>query len=398
MAGNTFIGTAADEDISPSGVSPTVTSTGPAPFPTGDTDIIIAGGGKDNVASGDGADGVHLGAGNDTYAWGGVQGGGSDIVDGGAGTDRAVFKGYGGRMALAASDDGHALVASLDSSEVVDLVRVESLLLEGADASDTFLIGDLSATHVKTLTIDLSTAFGSGAIPDAFEDSVGMAGTTRSDRINISSTTTTVKVTGLSTTLTVRFLDPLVDELAVIGDRGNDQINASKVLASQGGITLAGGAGRDTLIGSPGDNFLSGDDGADLLDGGKGSDNLFGGTFLLADLSRDRLKGGGGQDLFWIALPNTSANADAILDFKPGIDTIVLFDSEVIDALGMSVDFDEFHIGKGAADPNDHLVYNARTGALFFDANGSEDGMAIKIATLSRGLPLTANDFFVLLP
>ena len=173
------------------------------------------------------------------------------------------------------------------------------------------------------------------------------------------------------------------------GDRGSDQINASKVLAFQGD-SRGGAAG--TLIGSAGDNSLRRQR-QRLLNGARAFDSLRR-TFFSANLV--------GQAERWRHRPvriglRTSAGADAILDFRPGIDTIVLFDGEVFEAVGKSVDLDEFHIGKGAADPNDHLVYNARTGALFFDPNGSDDGMAIKIATLSRGLPLMATDFFVML-
>jgi Ca2+-binding RTX toxin-like protein len=56
------------------------------------------------------------------------------------------------------------------------------------------------------------------------------------------------------------------------------------------------------------------------------------------------------------------------------------------------------HSGAGvtaAADANDFLIYNATTGALYYDPDGNGDAAAVQFATLSAGLALTAGNFVV---
>ena len=57
---------------------------------------------------------------------------------------------------------------------------------------------------------------------------------------------------------------------------------------------------------------------------------------------------------------------------------------------------DNFKIGTVAADANDYVIYDSSTGALFYDANGSDAGGATQIALLGAGLALTYADFIVI--
>jgi serralysin len=79
-----------------------------------------------------------------------------------------------------------------------------------------------------------------------------------------------------------------------------------------------------------------------------------------------------------------------------GIDQIVLENSifTKLTAIGTLSD-DFFHVGAGAADLNDFIIYDDTTGALYYDSNGSAAGQQVQFAHLDPGLSLTHTDFFV---
>jgi Ca2+-binding RTX toxin-like protein len=54
-----------------------------------------------------------------------------------------------------------------------------------------------------------------------------------------------------------------------------------------------------------------------------------------------------------------------------------------------------FHVGAAAHDASDHIIYNAKTGALLYDADGNKAGAAIQFAILGAHLQLTNADFVV---
>ena len=143
-----------------------------------------------------------------------------------------------------------------------------------------------------------------------------------------------------------------------------------------------GGAGNDVINGGAGNDNLQGGAGTDTLKGGVGNDTLTGGT------DADKF-------VFNTAL-NALTNVDDITDFEVGIDQIGLENSifTKLAATGtLSADF--FHIGAGAADLNDFIIYDDATGALYYDSNGSAAGQQVQFAHLDPGLTLTHTDFFV---
>jgi len=94
-------------------------------------------------------------------------------------------------------------------------------------------------------------------------------------------------------------------------------------------------------------------------------------------------------------VPQTIDDADVIADFR-GNDTIVL-DSEVYDLDLGQLAGGRFVTGSEARDANDRLIYDDRSGKLFFDADGSGNGDQVLIATLTPNdsPPLTAADIIV---
>jgi Ca2+-binding RTX toxin-like protein len=51
--------------------------------------------------------------------------------------------------------------------------------------------------------------------------------------------------------------------------------------------------------------------------------------------------------------------------------------------------------GSHARDREDRIIYDTKTGALYYDKDGIGLSAQIKIATLNKNLKLTHKDFFV---
>ncbi|MBO1905846.1 calcium-binding protein [Microvirga sp. 3-52] len=140
--------------------------------------------------------------------------------------------------------------------------------------------------------------------------------------------------------------------------------------------TIRAGSGDDDVYGSTSIDALSGGSGDDLLAGGQG---------------RDVLQGGSGQDSFvFDTKPNKAKNLDRITDFNVTDDSIWL-DNKVFTKLGKAGSSDKpallkkdfFVEGSKAKDKNDHVLYDSKTGMLFYDADGSGKVKPVEIATLS---------------
>lgn len=151
-----------------------------------------------------------------------------------------------------------------------------------------------------------------------------------------------------------------------------------------------GGSGQDTVTGNEWDNVISGGKGADRLNGSTGNDRLVGGA------GNDNLSGGTGRDcfLFDTAL-SSNANVDRIDDFSP-VNDVFRLDGAIFKALAAGALAEAaFHIGAGAHDANDRIIYNEGTGALVYDANGNAAGKAISFARLDAHLAITSADFLI---
>jgi Ca2+-binding RTX toxin-like protein len=168
------------------------------------------------------------------------------------------------------------------------------------------------------------------------------------------------------------------------------------------GDQLYGGTGRDRLEAGKGNDFLNGDAQRDRLFGGAGNDSLLGGD------ENDRLTGGAGDDL----LNGGAGNDQFIFATKPGkagVDMIQMFDNgpgnqdEIHLALrafagvgptGILAD-GRFHAGKVATEANDRILYDAASGRIWYDADGSGRIKKVLFAQVDPGTNLTSEDFFV---
>jgi Ca2+-binding RTX toxin-like protein len=140
-------------------------------------------------------------------------------------------------------------------------------------------------------------------------------------------------------------------------------------------LSLTGNSSANTIVGNAGKNLLEGKGGNEVLTGGAGRD-----TFLFD------------------TKPKSFKNADRITDFSPPHDTIRL-DHDVFSHLRKGrLKASAFHVpaeGHAAHDRSDRIIYDASTGNLYFDPDGTGHKHAVKFAMVDAGLHLSARDFYV---
>jgi cysteinyl-tRNA synthetase, unknown class len=193
----------------------------------------------------------------------------------------------------------------------------------------------------------------------------------------------------------------------LFGGSNNDVIKTGAgndyVVGSRGNDILVTGSGDDIVYGEWDRDYIDGGDGNDMLWGNDDDDTLLGGAGddrLVGDRGRDRLTGGSGRDIFVYEnfVPRTLGR-DEITDFEVGVDKIELR-LNVFSQLspGQTLKPEEFAIvnsRRAAASSSALVVYDATSGHLSYNANGSERGWGegATIANLSNQPNLTAADF-----
>ncbi|MHC2089233.1 calcium-binding protein [Methylobacterium sp. CM6244] len=293
-------------------------------------------------------------------------GAGADIINGGGGTHNTVrydiTASTGVIVELAGNPDGSGFGRSLSPLEDDRLIGIQDVV--GTRSDDTIigsnenniLSGLAGADHldggrgIDTVDYSLETGWGTGI------------------RVNLEQ---------LSGYDLMGKKDDLISIENVTGSGSRDFITGSQLKN-----TLLGLDGNDTLRGLAGNDRLSGGDGADILFGG---------------LGKDILTGGSGHDTFvFDSTPNAVSNVDRIVDFSVSDDRIRL-DHPVFAALAKGhLTSDAFIIGAKATDADHRILYNSKTGAVSYDADGNGGASAVQFATLDANLKLTADDFYVL--
>jgi Ca2+-binding RTX toxin-like protein len=183
-------------------------------------------------------------------------------------------------------------------------------------------------------------------------------------------------------------------------DDGTDTVRSSVTHSLRiyvDNLTLIGsaainGTGNDfsnVMTGNAAANVLRGLGGGDHLKGKGGDDRLFGGQGV------NVLEGDTGHDKFEYDLaPNPFQYRDAILDFSPIDDKIVLYRSAfpALTTAG-TLPAAAFRIGPSALDPSVRIIYNPVSGIIYYDADGSGPTPRAFFATLS-GVPAVTNANF----
>jgi Ca2+-binding RTX toxin-like protein len=181
----------------------------------------------------------------------------------------------------------------------------------------------------------------------------------------------------------------LADMVHVIGNVENLTLSDSGQ-----GVTASGNVLNNDIVGNHFDNTISGGAGNDTLDGAAGSDTIYGG------IGNDKLTGGLGNDKFVFSAAG-SGNKDVITDFSnaSGNNDTVQLDHQAFTTLGApgALNPNYFCKGTAARDGNDHIIYDSKTGNLYYDDDGAGGHSQVIFANLgNHPTTITAADFVVL--
>lgn len=334
-------------------------STGMATGADGN-DVLLR---MENVEGGNFADTLTGDAGNNL-----LRGrGGNDTLDGGAGIDTADY-----------SEKTSSVVVTLNGATAVN-VSVGGIVedsiknienVTGGAGADTLTGDGLANMLTGNAGNDLLLGLGGNDVLRGGAGKDTLDGGAGADTADYSDKTTAVVVTVAGST----------DATVTVGGVAEDVIRNIE--------HVTGGSAADRLTGNGLANTLKGNAGNDVLNGKGGNDIL---------------QGGAGQDMFrFDTALNSTSNVDRIVDFTAVDDTIQLARS-IFGSLGTttgvinSAHFKTIATG-GQTDSNDFIVYDQSTGALYYDANGSVNGMAdaVQFATLGTNLTLTHADFVMI--
>ncbi|WP_134497553.1 M10 family metallopeptidase C-terminal domain-containing protein [Microvirga pakistanensis] len=158
----------------------------------------------------------------------------------------------------------------------------------------------------------------------------------------------------------------------------------SRQMNVYGGFTIAKGTVIENATGGKGNDLIVGNAYANVIKGGLGNDTL---------------KGLGGRDTFvFSSKPNSKTNIDKILDYSVASDTIQLAKasfSKIVTKKG-ALKSNEFWKGTKAHDRDDHIIYDTKSGALYYDPDGTGSAAAIKFATIGKNLKMSAAEFVII--
>ncbi|MEH2035253.1 beta strand repeat-containing protein [Nostoc sp.] len=155
---------------------------------------------------------------------------------------------------------------------------------------------------------------------------------------------------------------------------------------------------NDVINGQGGNDKINGLSGNDLLRGGTGNDILIGGA------GNDTLVGGAGADKFLYntnaAFVSSAVGVDAISDFNSSQGDKIILDKTTFNVIASTAgtgfsNASDFKITTSGGTSTAKIVYDAVSGQLFYNQNGSAAGFGSGglFATLTAAPTLTVSDF-----
>jgi Ca2+-binding RTX toxin-like protein len=396
-------------------------------------DVISGGNGDDMIVSLSGRNKLSGDAGNDTIIGsisedaidGGIGddviygGGGHDLIKGGLGNDTVIgstlndsIDGGDGNDVINAGDGVNKIVGG-KGLDVIKSGKHDDLI-DGGDDNDTIDAGD-GKNDVKGGKGDDSIVSGKGNDKiDAGEGNDTVIGGLGDNNIKGGKGDDSIQSSSGNDSIDAGDGNDVIqsgdgDNLIVSGI-GNDTIQSGigkdSISAGAGSDSITSGSGDDFVDGGADSDYINSDSGNDVLLGAAGDDTLIGGLGndkldggagidrLVSGLGKDTLIGGADSDTFVLGVD--LANLKTVTDFKSTVDKLVLTDSLTPTAL------DAAHFVTSAtstftfttSEPS--YAYNTKTGALFYDADGSAvDSSQVQIALIANKPPLLASDILV---
>ncbi|RYY24507.1 MAG: hypothetical protein EOP62_16800 [Sphingomonadales bacterium] len=380
-------------------------------------DTLGDGDGDDMLDGGEGNDYLYAGIGNDRLYGGGGDdqmfgqdgddimggGGGADYMEAGAGKDFA-YGGDGNDVVLGEAGDDQLYGEGGDDILIGGTGNDQLFGGEGADIlgdaeGDDYMQGGGGADYLYA-GAGRDTLYGDGGNDILFgQDGDDLLGDDEGDDVLDGGNGNDYMFAGAGAD---RLYGGAGDDL-MFGQDGDDEMaggdgadmldggaGADYLYSGTGNDRLYGGDGNDLMFGQEGDDELAGGAGADYIEGGDGNDLIYGGA------GTDMLYGGAGADAFAFMAAPGAANLQTIGDFTVGQDRLLLSGAVFAGLAPGALAAGAFVTGTAAADASDRILYNAATGALWFDADGTGAIAAVQFGMLSPGLALSATDFAVI--
>ncbi len=346
-------------------------------------DSLIGGNGSDILLGGDGDDALYGGEGNDTL----IGGFGNDSLYGGGGDD--VLNGDGGALLLDGGDGNDTIVFSVSNAGIVANLHLGTFTGGSASTSTIYNFENVTgSTYGDTIYggINSSIIDGAGGI-----DTLSYIYSTAAVNINLSTSSFVGGfaqgdvVSNVERILGSDFGDSLVGgagSTAIYGGEGNDTITAYA-----GNDWLNGGEGNDILYGIQGANTIEGGAGDDIIISGTGADYIDGGEGL-----NDQVSYSSSATAVFINLETFAfTGGDASGDYLTGIEHVIgtwVSDSIVGNASGNIIQTgsgNDTILGGGG---NDTLVggagadsINGGDGADLTSYNGSGSAVNLNLTT-----------------
>ena len=338
---------------------------------------------------------------------------GNNVIDGGGGLDTASYAAAAGAVTVnlsllveqttGAGQDLLRNIENLTGSDFADVLNgnASANVINGGAGGDSMLGGNGADTYYVDDASDVVSEANASSVSGGIDlvmsllPDYTLPTNVENGRVGVA---TAANLTGNSLSNTI-FAGAGANNLQ--GSGGTDTVSyqyaSAAVVVSLGKTTAqtTGGSGLDTLLSF---ENLTGSSFADQLTGNSGNN-------LLRGLGgKDVLVGGAGKDVFvFDTALGASTNLDRVSDYSTVNDTIhlenAIFTRLTVAGALSSANFKSSTTGL-AADANDYVCYNTRTGALSYDADGSGHGAAVQFASVWSSTTahpaLTLADFVVI--
>ena len=323
------------------------------------------------------------GDGNDTL----IGGAGADVLNGGLGSDTADYSSaaagltaFLGGPQLNTGDalgDTYTAIENISGSAFADVLGgLSGGKIDGADGND-WLYGNTGAETL--LGGNGNDVLEGGAGGDSYD---GGAGT---DVVSYRNATAGIKLDLITPANSSG--DAAGDTLANVENIWGSAFNDTIVSNIAGGGQVYGFEGNDTLTGSSGNDVFYGGTGSDTITTGAGADDLF----FLSYNNHNNVYG----------TPEPYEGGDTITDFTHGTDHITVsrywfgFGNISGPAAALTSTYADFNTsGTTATSTKPTFFWNATTGMLTFDPDGTGANAAVNIAHLTNGATLTLSDIW----